>query len=112
MQLDGALREVCSVLLNAQTNPALRVRLQSLDLNYSALLRKAYEALQAAQEEEEEGAVSAPEKPEGKPDGKPDGKPEGSSIQARLAALLKDKVPAVPAAVEWPAVTLSHRAHV
>lgn len=69
MQLDGALREVCSVLHNAQTNPALRVRLQSLDLNYSALLRKLHEALQAAQEEEEEGAVSTPENPEGKPGG-------------------------------------------
>lgn len=104
MQLDGALREVCSVLHNAQTNPALRVRLQSLDLNYSALLRKLHEALQAAQEEEEEeGAVSTPEKPEGKP--------EGTSIQARLATLLKDKVPAVSAAVEWPAVALSRRAH-
>ena len=64
MQLDGALREVCSVLHNAQTNPALRVRLQSLDLNYSALLRKLHEALQAAQEEEEEGAVSTPENPD------------------------------------------------
>lgn len=103
MQLDGALREVCSVLHNAQTNPALRVRLQSLDLNYSALLRKLHEALQAAQEEEEEGAVSTPENPEGKP--------EGTSIQARLATLLKDKVPAVSAAVEWPAVALSRRAH-
>lgn len=107
MQLDGALREVCSVLHNAQTNPALRVRLQSLDLNYSALLRKLHEALQAAQEEEEEGAVSTPENPEGKPEGKP----EGTSIQARLATLLKDKVPAVSAAVEWPAVALSRRAH-
>lgn len=103
MQLDGALREVCSVLHNAQTNPALRVRLQSLDLNYSALLRKVHEALQAAQEEEEEGAVSVPEKPEGKP--------EGTSIHARLAALLKDTVPAVPAAVEWPAVALSRHIH-
>lgn len=108
MQLDGALREVCSVLHNAQTNPALRVRLQSLDLNYSALLRKLHEALQAAQEEEEEeGAVSTPENPEGKPEGKP----EGTSIHARLATLLKDKVPAVSAAVEWPAVALSRRAH-
>lgn len=107
MQLDGALREVCSVLHNAQTNPALRVRLQSLDLNYSALLRKLHEALQAAQQEEEEGAVSTPENPEGKPEGKP----EGTSIQARLATLLKDKVPAVSAAVEWPAVALSRRAH-
>ena len=44
-------------------HPALRVRLQSLDLNYSALLRKLHEALQAAQEEEEEGAVSTPENP-------------------------------------------------
>lgn len=102
MQLDGALREVCSVLHNAQSNPALRVRLQSLDLNYSALLRVLYEVLQAAQqeeqqEEEEEGAVSAPEKQ------------EGNSIRSRLAALLETKAPAVPAAIAWDPVGFSPR---
>lgn len=106
MQLDGALREVCSVLHNSQANPALRVRLQSLDLNYSALLRVLYEVLQAAHaahaaqaqgEEEEEGAVSAPEKQ------------DSNSIRSRLASVLENKVPAVPATIAWAPVGVSPR---
>ena len=103
MQLDGALREVCSVLHNSQANPALRVRLQSLDLNYSALLRVLYEVLQAAhaaqaqEEEEEEGAVSAPENQ------------DSNSIRSRLASVLENKVPAVPATIAWAPVGVSPR---
>ena len=53
MQLDAALQEVCGYLHDAASNPALRVRLQSLDLTYSVILRVIFEVLESAAQAEE-----------------------------------------------------------
>ena len=97
MQLDAALQEVCGYLHDAASNPALRVRLQSLDLTYSVILRVIFEVLESAAqaEEGEEGEVDAGDKKDGSP------------IRSRLAELLKAKQPLVPSVVEWSTVGVS-----
>lgn len=96
MQLDAALQEVCGYLHDAASNPALRVRLQSLDLTYSVILRVIFEVLESAAqaEEGEEGEVDAGDK-------------DGSPIRSRLAELLKAKQPLVPSVIEWSTVDVS-----
>lgn len=100
MQLDAALQEVCGYLHDAASNPALRVRLQSLDLTYSVILRVIFEVLESAAqaeegEEGEEGEVDAGDKKDGSP------------IRSRLAELLKAKQPLVPSVIEWSTVDVS-----
>lgn len=97
MQLDAALQEVCGYLHDAASNPALRVRLQSLDLTYSVILRVIFEVLESAAqaEEGEEDEVDAGDKKDGSP------------IRSRLAELLKAKQPLVPSVIEWSTVDVS-----
>ena len=97
MQLDAALQEVCGYLHDAASNPALRVRLQSLDLTYSVILRVIFEVLESAAqaEEGEECEVDAGDKKDGSP------------IRSRLAELLKAKQPLVPSVIEWSTVDVS-----
>lgn len=94
MQLDAALQEVCGYLHDAASNPALRVRLQSLDLTYSVILRVIFEVLESAAQAEE-GEVDAGDKKDGSP------------IRSRLAELLKAKQPLVPSVIEWSTVDVS-----
>lgn len=84
---------ISSALRKSQKTPAAANCLRTLDLNYSSLIRSAYEALQKASEEElEEGEeVSVDLK-------------ESHDVQETLIALYRGKRLRISTLIDWPTV--------
>lgn len=93
IQSDSALQMISSALRKSQKTPAAANCLRTLDLNYSSLIRSAYEALQKASEEElEEGEeVSVDLK-------------ESHDVQETLIALYRGKRLRISTLIDWPTV--------
>ena len=82
---------VSSALRKSQKSPAAATCLRTLDMNYSSLVRIAYEALQKAPEELEEGEEAS------NPSQIPD-------VQEKLVAYYQGKRLRLPMLIEWPTV--------